>query len=128
MHPEICTIGPFTIYSYGLMLAIAFVVSTFLLTRQAKKQGIPVDVVFNLAFIVFIAGLLGARLFYIIENFSYYCKNPLEAIMLQYGGLAWFGGLMGGMAAGVFYLKRKKLPIGLPGILERNEREIIRSF
>ncbi|KPK97990.1 MAG: hypothetical protein AMJ95_06315 [Omnitrophica WOR_2 bacterium SM23_72] len=111
MYPEICQIGPFTIYSYGLMLAIAFAVSTFLLTRQAKKQGIPSDAMFNLALIVFIAGVMGARLFYIVENFSHYRKNPLEMFMLQYGGLAWFGGLIGGTVAGVIYLRKKKLPI-----------------
>ncbi|MFH0826661.1 MAG: prolipoprotein diacylglyceryl transferase [Candidatus Omnitrophota bacterium] len=111
MHPEICTLGPFTIYSYGLMLAIAFAVSTFLLTRQAKKQGIPEDAIFNLAFIVFIAGVMGARLFYVIENFPHYLRNPLEVIMLQYGGLSWFGGLIAGLTAGVFYLRKKKLPI-----------------
>ncbi|MFH1458624.1 MAG: prolipoprotein diacylglyceryl transferase [Candidatus Omnitrophota bacterium] len=111
MYPEICTLGPFTIYSYGLMLAIAFAVSSSLLIRQAKKEGINPDAVFNLAFIVFTAGLTGARLFYVIEHFAYYSKNPLEVIMLQHGGLAWFGGLMAGVIAGVLYLKNKKLPI-----------------
>ncbi len=111
MHPEICQIGPLTIYSYGFMLAIAFAVSAFLLIQQAKKQGIPSDAIFNLAFIVFIAGVMGARLFYVVENFPHYLKNPLEIIMLQYGGLAWFGGLTAGAVAGVLYIRKKKMPI-----------------
>ncbi len=111
MYPEICKIGPFTIYSYGLMLVMAFMVSTALLTLQAKKQNISPDTIFNLAFIVFIAGIVGARILYITENLGYYIKNPIEAIMLQHGGLSWFGALLLGAFLGIVYLKNKKLLI-----------------
>ncbi len=110
MHPEICQIGPFTVYSYGLMLAIAFAVASTLFVAQAKNQQSDPECAFNLIFTVFICGIIGARIFYVIQNFAYYWNNPLEIVMLQHGGLAWFGGLIAGVSAGAFYLKRKKLP------------------
>lgn len=111
MYPQICKIGPFTIYSYGLMLAIAFVVNSALARMQAKRQGWDPDKILNFLFIAFIAGIIGSRIFYIIENLSYYIKNPLEIIMLQHGGLSWFGGLILGPLAGISYLKNKKLAV-----------------
>lgn len=111
MYPIICKIGPFTIYSYGLMLVLAFLVSTALAALAAKKQKLNPEIIFNLAFISFISGIVGARSFYIIENLGYYIKRPLEVIMLQRGGLSWFGGLIFGVFAGIAYLKNKNLPV-----------------
>jgi len=111
MHPVICKIGPFTIYSYGLMLAVAFLAGSFLARKQAEKQNVNPDIIFNLAFIVFISGIIGARLLYIIEHLNFYIKNPLEIIILPAGGLSWFGGLIFGVIFGIAYLKKKNLSI-----------------
>ena len=111
MHPEICRLGPFTIYSYGLMLVIAFIVATFLASAQAKREGVDPDAIFSLCFVVFISGIIGARIFFVLSSLSYYLAHPLEIIMLQKGGLAWFGGLVLGIFSGIFYLKIKKLNV-----------------
>ena len=111
MYPEIYQIGPFTIYSYGSMLVLAFLISSALARSQARRQNINPGIIFNLAFIVFIWGILGARLLYVIENINYYLKNPSETIMLQHGGLSWFGGLILGVVSGIIYLKRKNLKV-----------------
>lgn len=111
MYPEICKIGPFTIYSYGLMLIVGFAVSSALAVLAAKRKDIEPEIIFNLAFITFVSGLLGARAFYIIENLGYYIKRPLEIIMLAHGGLSWFGGLILAIFVGTAYLKHKNLPL-----------------
>ena len=111
MYPEICRIGPITIYSYGLTLLVAFGTASLLAGLQARRENIHPDLIFNFAFISFISGIIGARIFYIVENSGYYIKNPLEMIMLQHGGLSWFGGLIGGGLAGAAYLKNKNLPV-----------------
>lgn len=111
MHPVIFTIGPFTIYSYGLMLVIGFLTGVSLAQSQARREHISPDLIFNLAFCVFIAGLVGARLLFIAQNIRFYLRNPLEILMLQHGGLAIFGGLIAGMAAGLIYLKAQKAPV-----------------
>lgn len=109
MYPVICKIGPFTVYSYGLTLVAAFLICSALVKLQAKKQNINPGIIYNLLFIVFISGVIGARLLYIAENLNYYLKAPWEIIMLQHGGLSWFGGLTLGSVSGVVYLKKKKL-------------------
>lgn len=111
MYPVICKIGPFSIYSYGFMLVVAFAVSSTLARLQAKKKSINPDIIFNFSFVVFISGIIGARILYIAENLSYYLRNPLETIMLQQGGLSWFGGLLFGLICGIVYLKKKNLSV-----------------
>jgi len=111
MYPVICKIGPFTIYSYGLMLAIAFFVAATLARAQAKRQNINPDTIFNFTFTLFISGIIGARLFFVIENLDYYIKEPLEIIMLQHGGLSWFGGLICAIFVGAIILKKQKLGV-----------------
>lgn len=111
MHPIICTIGPFNVYSYGFMLVVAFTLSSWLASQEAKKRQINPEVIFNFLFMVFVSGIIGARIFYVIENMGYYFKNPVEIVMLQYGGLAWFGGLIMGSISGVIYLRKKKLGV-----------------
>ena len=93
------------------MLALAFTLSLGLARVQAKRRGINTDLVFNLLFMAFISGIIGGRVFYIIENIGYYSKNPLEIIMLQHGGLSWFGGLIAGILISIVYLRNKKLPV-----------------
>ncbi|MDD5281183.1 MAG: prolipoprotein diacylglyceryl transferase [Candidatus Omnitrophica bacterium] len=108
MLPEICHIGPFTIYSYGLMLVLAFFVSAYLASRQAEKTHIDADKIFNLCFYVFISGIIGSRIFYVVSNFPFYFKHPLEIIMLQHGGMAIFGGIIfGSIFACLFIIKNK---------------------
>jgi len=92
------------------MLVAAFFTAMFLAGRQAKKENVDPGIILNIAFPGFILGIAGARIFYVIENFAYYLKNPLEIIMLQHGGLSWFGGLIFGVAAAAVYLKIKKIP------------------
>jgi len=111
MLPEICQIGPFTIYSYGLMLVLAFFVSAYLASRQAAKAQVDTDKIFNLCFLVFIFGIIGSRVFYVINNFGFYLQHPLEIIMLQHGGMAIFGGIIFGSIAGFVFIKRHQMPL-----------------
>ncbi len=111
MFPVICHIGPFAVYSYGLMLALGVLSASFLTAQEAFKRGIPKDVVYDLAFWVVLWGILGARLFYCLLNFDYFLQFPLEILMLQKGGLAWQGSLLTGALAGILFIRKKKLPL-----------------
>ncbi len=109
MLPEICHIGSFRIYSYGLMLVLAFFVSTYLAALQAKKEQMDGEQIFNLCFFVFILGIIGCRVFYVLINARFYLDNPLEIIMLQHGGMAWFGGLVFGTGGAILFIKKHKM-------------------
>jgi len=113
MHPIIGHIGPLTIYSFGLMLAIAVVVCSFLLSRDAKKFGISQDVIFDFAFWVILAGIVGSRIFFILLNLPDFIANPKQVIMISNGGLAWQGGLILGGLTGLFYIRKKSLSLRL---------------
>ncbi|MBN2831006.1 MAG: prolipoprotein diacylglyceryl transferase [Candidatus Omnitrophica bacterium] len=108
MHPEICSIGPFVVYSYGFMLVVAFLVAVTLASYEAKRQGINPDFIFNFNFIIFVFGIIGSRLFYVSYNLGYYFDNPKEIIMLSHGGMSWFGGFFLGLCAGLIYIRLKK--------------------
>lgn len=92
-------------------MVAAFFITYYLCLQQAKRQGVSVEPIANLIFYVFIFGLLGARLLYILLNLGSYLKNPWEIIMLQRGGMAWFGGLFFGSGTAIWYIKRHKLDL-----------------
>jgi len=112
MHPIICKIGPLTIYSYGVMMALAVIVCALLMSKDAfLRLKITQEIIFDLVFWVVCAGILGARIFYVFLNLDYFLGNPLEIIQIQKGGLAWQGGLLAGMTMGIFYIRRHSLPL-----------------
>ena len=111
MHPILFQIGPVTVYSYGVMIALAAIVCAFLLSRDAKAYKIPSDVIYDLMFWVVAWGIIGARIFYVFLMWDYFSPRPLEMIMIMHGGLAWQGGLLGGALAGIWFVKHKKLTL-----------------
>lgn len=111
MYPVILKIGPITIYSYGVMVASAFLVSTILCLKEAKRLEINKDIIFDLSFLIMIFGITGSRIFYVLLNLKEYLASPLEAIKIFKGGLVLYGGILGGFLSSLIYLKRKRLPI-----------------
>jgi len=111
MYPIICQLGPLTVYSYGLVLVLAFTIAVFLLILKAKNQGLNSDLIFNLCTIILVSGIIGARIFYVILNLKFYINNPIQIIMLARGGLAWYGGLILGSLTCIVYLRYKGLDI-----------------
>lgn len=111
MFPIICQFGPVTVYSYGLMLAVSAAVCTFLASRDAKRIGIAPGVIPDFVFWVVVAGILGARFFYVLLNLRFFAEHPLEIVMIQNGGLAWHGGLIAATIVGIRFIRQKGLPM-----------------
>lgn len=111
MHPILFKIGPIQVYSYGAMLAAAFLTVAFLARRRAAALGVNADIILDLCLWLIVWGLIGARLFFVILNPDYYRQNLLEVFMLWKGGLVWYGGLIAALAAGMIFLKIKKMPL-----------------
>lgn len=111
MFPVIFQIGPVTVYAYGLMLAIAVMVCAFFLTRDAKQVGMAPMLVHDSIFWLVVSGILGARFFYILINFSYFQSHWIDVVKIYEGGLSWQGGLMGAMLASGFFIKKHQLPV-----------------
>jgi phosphatidylglycerol:prolipoprotein diacylglycerol transferase len=111
MFPELFTIGPLTIHTYGLMVALGILAGVGLAEYLYRSSGGEPGRVIDMALIVVICGLLGARLLFILINFSYYASNPLETVMVWKGGLVFYGGLLGGILALLGCIRFYRLPL-----------------
>ncbi len=109
MHPILFHYGPLEIRYYGLMYVIAILVGSLLIKSEVHRKKIPLtdDEVMNFIVWTVVGGVLGARLYYVVFNLSYYISNPSEIPAIWHGGLAIHGGLTGGALVAYFYLKKK---------------------
>jgi phosphatidylglycerol:prolipoprotein diacylglycerol transferase len=110
IDPVILRLGSFQIEWHGLFVAIAAVVGIFIAVHAGRRRGIPSSTIYSGALWVIIGGLIGARLFHVLDDFGYYAANPIEIFGLQ--GLAIWGGLAGGGAAALLYARAKRIPLG----------------
>ena len=95
--------GEFPVYGYGVMLVLAFVSSTWLAWWRAQREGLDPEVIFDMAFWVFLSGLVGARLFYCIEYWGSDIHNLWEALQYWRGGIVYYGGIVGGAIGFLVY-------------------------
>jgi phosphatidylglycerol:prolipoprotein diacylglycerol transferase len=124
MYPKILDIGPVTIHTYGLLLAIAFIAGIWLTSRNARKQGLDPDSIWNMGLIIIFSALVGAKVLLFVSDYSYYSQNPREIFSLSTlrSTGVYYGGLLLALAASAWYLRRSKLPgwtvadLAAPGI------------
>ncbi|MFH1996157.1 MAG: prolipoprotein diacylglyceryl transferase [Candidatus Omnitrophota bacterium] len=109
MYPILAKFGPVTVYSYGFMVAVGFGLAVYLASRRSSSFGIPRNDVIDLSVCVLLAGLIGARLTYVLTNLDYYRTNAAEIVWINRGGLVFYGGFLFGAAAAFVFLKLKKL-------------------
>lgn len=110
MKPILLSLGPLSIYAWGTMLSIAVILGVIGARKLAVRAGIEPDRILDLAIWLVVAGLLGSRLFYaLFYDWSYYAAHPLDFFNLTQPGLVFYGGLIGGIAAGGWYVYRHKL-------------------
>ena len=102
-------LGPIQIYWYSIFIFIGMLVACFLIYKEAKKRGIDEDFLVNLTFNTIIIGIIGARLYYVLFNFSYYLDNPVEIFQIWNGGLAIHGGIIAGLLFIIYYCKKHEV-------------------
>lgn len=106
MKNELLHIGPFTIYGYGLMIAIGVISAYFTAEYRAKKQGLDPDRVFGLVVCAVLGGFLGAKLLYFITELPAIIKNPSLLLDLS-NGFVVYGGIIGGIFCCLVYCRKK---------------------
>ncbi len=114
MHPILFHLGPVTIHSYGVMFVLAFFSATWLAARTARQWPaalvvIPPDEMLDFTCWLLLGGILGARIFYVAQEWTFYASAPLEIVALWHGGLIWYGGFFGSAAAGWWYGRARGL-------------------
>jgi len=110
MHPIIVKIGPFTIYSYGIMVAIAFLFGIFIARREAVRKNIKPGLVYDLGFYLLIGSIIGARIYYILFfGLKDFLAEPASIFKVWQGGLAIHGGIFGGIITGIIFSNARKI-------------------
>ncbi len=100
---------PWALHSYGVLIALGFLLALVLAARQAKREGEDADFVIDLAFYVLLTGLAGARLVFILTKLPDYVADPKQVLMFWHGGLVWYGGFIGAVLFTVYYCKKHRL-------------------
>jgi phosphatidylglycerol:prolipoprotein diacylglycerol transferase len=109
MHPDLFSIGPITLHTYGLFVALGCITGILSAIRLGKSMGINSQQVMDMGFIAVLWGIIGSRLAYIFINFSYYVANPLYMFKIWQGGLVFSGGLIAVLIALAFYIRHQDL-------------------
>ncbi len=104
-------IGPLAIRWYGVLIAVAVLVGTLLAQREAVRRREDPDRVLDVVVLAVLAGLVGARLYYVAFNWFEYSQHPFKILAVWEGGLAIHGGLIAGGLAIFLFGRAKRLPI-----------------
>ncbi|MGH2976049.1 MAG: prolipoprotein diacylglyceryl transferase [Solirubrobacterales bacterium] len=97
MYPEI-HLGPLTLQTFGLMFALAFLAAGALIGKRLKEIGKPVDWAYEMGFAALIGGIVGSRVYFVVQNFDS-VKGDLLGNLFGGSGLVWYGGAIGGALA-----------------------------
>lgn len=109
MSPVIFTVGNFEVRWYSTLIALAVLISYFMIIREGERLNIKKEFTFNMLFWTLIIGIIGARLYYVLFNLDYYSKNVIDIFKVWEGGLAIHGGIIVGVIFTIYYTKRKKI-------------------
>ena len=102
-------LGFIQIYWYSIFILLGILVAAILIYKECKKQGLKSEEFTDLLFNTVVFGIIGARIYYVLFNFSYYWNNKIEILEIWHGGLAIHGGLLFGALYVLHFCKKHKL-------------------
>lgn len=112
MHPQLFHVGRFFLPTYGFLVSLGVLFGLWISVRNSEKQGIDGEKAWNLGILVVLCGILGAKVLYVINDWSYYAAHPADIFSvntLQAGGV-FSGGLVAALVAAAWYIRRHHLP------------------
>lgn len=112
MNPNMIELGSFLVTWHGFFAFIGVVVAVVLVARWASRVGIETDVVYSVAIWAIIGGIVGARVFHVIDRWDFYGDNPGEILAIWSGGIALLGAILGGLLGGAIYCRLQGYPVG----------------
>jgi phosphatidylglycerol---prolipoprotein diacylglyceryl transferase len=111
MYPRLFELGPVTVYTYGLLLAAAYLLGLQLARVRAKRRGLDQNRVLDLGIYIIISALVGAKLLLLITDWSSFRADPRELLTLARAGGVFYGGLILAVIVALWYIRRAGLPL-----------------
>jgi phosphatidylglycerol:prolipoprotein diacylglycerol transferase len=112
MFPRLFHIAGYSQATYGVLVALAFLVALWVIARLARRAGLNSDTVVNLGILCGLSAIVGAKIMMYLVDIPYYARNPGEIFSLaslQAGGV-FYGGLIAALIAAAIYMRRHHLP------------------
>jgi phosphatidylglycerol:prolipoprotein diacylglycerol transferase len=109
MMPILFHIGPIPVYSFGAFMALAAIAAALTLQLELKRTGYNPEVASTMVFAAAVGGLIGARLLFIVENWSDFLRTPMSYIATG-AGFTWYGGFIGGALAASWVAVKNRIP------------------
>ena len=110
MYPVLFRIGGFTVTSFGVMIALSFIVAGWILSKELARKGQDPEHAWDICGYAAVFGILGAKIYYLFLHFPETAADPRHAILSR-SGLVWYGGFILASLAILWRLNRLKLPI-----------------
>jgi phosphatidylglycerol:prolipoprotein diacylglycerol transferase len=111
VFPQLFTLGPLTFYTYGALLALAFLAGLYVATARARRLGLESARVLDLGILVIVAAIVGAKLLLLLVEWPSVTKDPGEIWSVLRAGGVFYGGLVTAVAAAFWFLRRHHLPL-----------------
>lgn len=111
MHPILFEIGNFPVYTYGVLLAAAYLLGLQFALVRARARGLDANRVMDLGIWIIISALIGAKLLLLVVDFDTFRNSPGELLTLMRSGGVFYGGLIAAVAVAIWYMRRHKLPV-----------------
>ena len=111
MYPRLFELGPITVYTYGVLLAAAYLFGLKLAMVRAKARGLDANRVLDLGIYIIISALIGAKLLLLVTDFRTFTANPRELLTLARSGGVFYGGLILAVTVALIYIHRIGLPL-----------------
>lgn len=110
MHPVLFKIFGFEVRSWGVLLVLGVLAGIWLAARRARRFGIDPRATVDMAWLLLIAGVIGGRLGWVLQELPYYLERPIEVFYLRAGGMTSYGGVAGAALALLFWSRRAGVP------------------
>ena len=111
MYPRLLELGPITVYTYGVLLAAAYLLGLKLAMVRAKARGLDEARVLDLGIYIIISALIGAKLLLLVTDFQTFTTDPRELLTLARSGGVFYGGLILAVVVALWYIRRIGLPL-----------------
>jgi phosphatidylglycerol---prolipoprotein diacylglyceryl transferase len=111
MHPILFEVGGFPIYTYGVLMAAAYLLGLHFALGRARARGLDPNRIMDLGIWIIVSALVGAKLLLLVVEWDAYATSPWEMVTLVRSGGVFYGGLIAAVVVSLWYLRRHRMPV-----------------